>query len=465
MSGSRLALVADDQRLASAIGLHLKKISGQRPLLATFATIREHLGPDTDGTLVLVISSAADARAAASLVHEISLQKWPPIIVITTHGEHCRSKDLASIEGYISRQISWPEDSVVLTDLLGARMSQGQPFMDMEGETLEQMIARRLLHWTPSLFAMVDRIALAGAHDVTVLLSGETGTGKTHLARLIHDCSPRKAERFLVVPCGALSANLVESEFFGHTKGAFTGADRPKVGKFAAAGNGTLLLDEIDSLGFEQQANLLRVIETGEYEPVGSNETQICTARIIVASNWNLDEAVERGKFRRDLYYRLNVMSFHLPPLRERVQDIAPLVRGMAARFSTKFHKALLDISVEAMGALEAFPWPGNIRQLENVVQQAVLVSSGPQLLLQHLPAPVQEVGVMTTNGDGNGSTEGLFHNREIAERSIIQRALVSSGYSRARAANALGISRVTLYKKMKKYGLMDVPLQSAQAQ
>jgi two-component system response regulator HydG len=464
MSGSRLALVADDQRLASAIGPHLKKISGQRPLLATFATIREHLGHDTDGTLVLVISSAADARAAASLVHEISLQKWPPIIVITTHGEHCRSKDLAAIEGYISRQISWPEDSVVLTDLLGARMSQGQPFMDIEGETLEQMIARRLLRWTPSLFAMVDRIALAGVHDVTVLLSGETGTGKTHLARLIHDCSPRKAERFLVVPCGALSANLVESEFFGHTKGAFTGADRPKVGKFAAAGNGTLLLDEIDSLGFEQQANLLRVIETGEYEPVGSNETQICTARIIVASNWNLDEAVERGKFRGDLYYRLNVMSFHLPPLRERVQDIAPLVRGMAARFSTKIHKSLFDISFEAMGALEAFPWPGNIRQLENVVQQAVLVSSGPQLLLQHLPAPVQEVGVVTTNGDGNGSTEGLFHNREIAERSIIQRALVSSGYSRARAANALGISRVTLYKKMKKYGLMDVPLQSAQS-
>jgi len=342
----------------------------------------------------------------------------------------------------------------------------GEDFMDIDGETLEQMIARRLLHRTPSLFTMVDRIALAGAHDVPVLLSGETGTGKTHLARLIHDCSPRKAERFLVVSCGALSAKLVESEFFGHTKGAFTSADRPKVGKFAAAGNGTLLLDEIERIGFEQQANLLRAIETGEYEPVGSNETQICTARIIVASNWNLDEAVERGKFRRDLYYRLKVMSFHLPPLRERVQDIAPLVRGMAARFSTKFHKALFDISVEAMDALEAFPWPGNIRQLENAVQQAVLVSSGSQLLLQHLPAPVQAVGgVVPTNGDGNGSPESMFHTLDIAERSIIQRALVSSGYSRARAANALRISRVTLYKKMKKHGLMDVPLQSAQLQ
>src|SRR5204862_3540762 len=147
-----------------------------------------------------------------------------------------------------------------------------------------------------------------------VLLTGETGTGKTYLARLIHEYSPRRKEPFLVVPCGALAANLIESEFFGHTKGAFTGADRPKVGKFAAAGEGSILLDEIDALGLEQQANLLRVIETGEYEPVGSNETSRSQARLVVASNWDLEEAVEAGKFRRDLYYRLNVMSFHLPP-------------------------------------------------------------------------------------------------------------------------------------------------------
>src|SRR5207237_8553360 len=144
------------------------------------------------------------------------------------------------------------------------------------------------------------------------LLTGETGTGKTYLARLVHECSPRKDHRFLVVPCGALSANLVESEFFGHTKGAFTGADRPKIGKFAAAGDGTLLMDEIDALGLEQQANLLRVIETGEYEPVGSNETLHCSARMIVASNWILEVAVDCGKFSRGLYYRLASMSFSL---------------------------------------------------------------------------------------------------------------------------------------------------------
>jgi transcriptional regulator with PAS, ATPase and Fis domain len=294
---------------------------------------------------------------------------------------------------------------------------------------------------------------------VTVLLTGETGTGKTYLARLMHDCSPRKADPFLTVPCGAQPANLVESAFFGHVKGAFTGADRSKIGKFEAAGNGTILLDEIDTLGLEQQAGLLRVIETGEFEPVGSNETKCCSARIIVASNWDLEEAVQKGKFRQDLYYRLNVMSFHLPPLRERVQDIQPLVRGMAARFNTKFKKELFDISPHALEALETFPWPGNIRQLENFIQQAVLVSSGPELRLEHLPQQVRDYRPAGWEALPRAHHDTLEHNREVVERNVIQRALASHGYSRANAARALGISRVTLYKKMKKYGLMRAPL------
>jgi len=265
----------------------------------------------------------------------------------------------------------------------------------------------------------------------------------------------------MVVPCGALVANLVESELFGHVKGAFTGAERLKVGKFEAVGEGTLLLDEIDTLGLDQQANLLRVIETGEYEPVGSTQTQICRARIIAASNWDLEEAVEQGRFRQDLYYRLNVMSFYLPPLRERRQDIAPLARGMVATFARKFRKPLFEISPAAIAALESFPWPGNIRQLENVTQQAVLVSSGPELQLQHLARPVQDCASGATV---SAAPSSLTQNREVLERSVIQRALVNHNYNRARAAGALGISRVTLYKKMKKYGLMDVPAPEAEA-
>jgi two-component system, NtrC family, response regulator HydG len=463
MSGSRLVLVADDVRLSNAIGAHLKKSIGHPPLLCQFGVVREFLGQDRDGVLVLAASTLEEVKAVQRLTQEICLQGWPPAILVVSADAAAGSRELDGIHAYIVRHLVWPDESSLLSGLVRERMGRGRNFSGPDKETLEESIGRRLLNWTPSLLPMVERIALAGAHDVTVLLTGETGTGKTYLARLVHDCSARKAHRFLVVPCGALAANLVESEFFGHVKGAFTGADRPKLGKFAAAGNGTLLLDEIDSLGLEQQANLLRVIETGEFEPVGSNETQHCTARIIVASNWNLDEAVERGKFRCDLYYRLNVMSFHLPPLRERVQDIAPLVRGMAARFNTKFMKDLFNISPEAMAALEAFPWPGNIRQLENVVQQAVLVSSGHELLVSHLPHPVQEYA-NTRSRDKTPSDDSLFHTRELAERTIIQRALSSCGYRLARAAKILGISRVTLYKKMRKYGLMEVGEHDASA-
>jgi transcriptional regulator with PAS, ATPase and Fis domain len=335
---------------------------------------------------------------------------------------------------------------------------QGQDTQVVETGQQHRQIAQSLRSSTPSLLPLVDRIETAAEHDVIVLLTGETGTGKTYLGRLIHESSTRKDRCFLAVACGALAANLIESAFFGHAAGAFTGADRARIGKFAAAGNGTLLLDEIDALSLDQQAKLLRVIETGEYEPVGSNETQVSAARLIVASNWNLEEAIEQGTFRRDLYYRLNVLSLHLPPLRERLQDIAPLVRGFVARFNQKFARQVTEISPDALAALERFPWPGNIRQLENAIQQAVLVASGPVLEGQYLPQPVWEQASARLAGSRVNSGASLFEARALAEKNRVQRALASCCYNRARAAASLGISRVTLYKKMKKYGLTGVP-------
>src|SRR5262249_40574602 len=298
MPGSSVALVADDKHLADAIAVHLHKHTGQSPLLCSFASAGELLAPHCDGLLLLAIRSAADQESAMRLVQDISLHRFPTAIVIV-EGRDGAAR-LQALAPHVSHGLCWPAEAGLLSQLV-RQHANSHPFQ-RRPESLEELLRSCLLAQTPSLLPLVDRIALACTHHVTVLLTGETGTGKTFLARLIHDHSPRKHNRFLTVSCGALAANLVESEFFGHVKGAFTGADRPKVGKFSAVGAGTLFLDEIDTLGLEQQATLLRVIETGEFEPVGSIETLKCKARLIVASNLNLEDAVERGRFRSDLY-------------------------------------------------------------------------------------------------------------------------------------------------------------------
>jgi DNA-binding NtrC family response regulator len=453
--GNHLALVTGASGPAAALKKYLTATLGREPFSSDRDAIRARLGRDTPGVLVLTALLPEEVEPVRLLVQEAHLRQWPLTFLIVEGEEVAGTGELARLDPYVAGRLTWPADAARLAESLRKRAENACEFRDAGELAPHAEISRRLLTHTPSLLPLMERVGLAAAHDVTVLLTGETGTGKTFLGRLIHDCSPRRQHPFVVVPCGAQPANLVESAFFGHVKGAFTGADRNRVGKLAAAGEGTILLDDIDTLGVEQQAGLLRVIETGEYEPVGSNETHVCRARIIVTSNRDPDEAVREGLLREDLYYRLNVMSFHLPPLRERLLDIPPLVRGLTARFNTKFRKDLFEISPDALAALEAFPWPGNIRQLENILQQAVLASTGPWMVLEHLPESVRE-HLPALNGrgkNGRGSTS-LLRNRETFERQLIESTLMAHNYSRSRAARALGISRVTLYNKIKKYGL-----------
>jgi DNA-binding NtrC family response regulator len=457
----RLVLAAADPRPAHALQAHLAKALQLTAPVVRFEDVPNLLTPETDGDVLLVAADPADAGAVEAVVRETKVQQFPPGLAVA-EADAVRGRGLlAGLDPHLAGRWAWPQEARELTAWARRGLEPGTPFADPATETVAQRVRRRLINHTPSLTAMVEQLCIAAAHDVTVLIEGETGTGKTFLAKLIHDGSARRANRFLVVACGTLSGNLIASEFFGHTKGAFTSADGAKVGKFAAAGEGTLLLDEIDTIGLEHQANLLRVIETGEFEPVGGNETQVSRARVIAATNWNLADAVERGTFRRDLYYRLQVLSFHLPPLRYRPEDVGPLVRGMVARYGTKFGKRLYAVSPDALRALEAFPWPGNIRQLENAVQQAVLTSAGPELAAHHLPPLVHartavSAGPVVPVLGGIGGT--LKQSRETTERANIVRALERAGQSRTRAAQYLGVSRVTLYKKMKKYGLFARP-------
>jgi DNA-binding NtrC family response regulator len=307
---------------------------------------------------------------------------------------------------------------------------------------------------------MMDQVRTVAPQETTVLLTGETGTGKTHLARLIHELSPRRELPFLVVNCGALSSGLIESEMFGHVRGAFTGADRDRAGKFQEVGTGTLLLDEIDALPLALQAKLLRAVEERVFEPVGSNKSQPMKARLIAASNRALDQEAASGRFRSDLYYRLNVVGFTLPPLRHRRWTIGPLANHYVEEFSGKNGRPVRTLSSEVVRVLEGFAWPGNVRELRNVIERAVALCPSPEIQLDDLPAiirpaePSPEVS-MAARATPTAAPATLARTTEEAEIARITEVLVKHGNNRLRAALELGISRMTLYKKLHKYGLM----------
>ena len=244
----------------------------------------------------------------------------------------------------------------------------------------------------------MEQVRRVATQDTTILLGGETGTGKTRLARHIHELSPRRDLPFLVINCGALSASLIESEMFGHVKGAFTGADRDRTGKFAEVERGTLLLDEIDSLPLALQAKLLRAVEERIFEPVGSNKSLPVQARLIAASNRPLDQEAAAGRFRLDLYYRLNVVSFTLPPLRDRREMIAHLASNFIAEFAARSGREIDGISAEALRALQAHDWAGNIRELRNVIERAVVLCPGREIQVDDLPEQFHRNGTAVSS-------------------------------------------------------------------
>jgi DNA-binding NtrC family response regulator len=328
-----------------------------------------------------------------------------------------------------------------------AIMGEGNPFLYVPSAPMGRLMEQ------------VERVA---PQETTILLGGETGTGKTRLAKLIHEISPRRNEPFLVVNCAALPANLMESEMFGHVRGAFTGADRDRAGKFTDAGRGTILLDEIDALPLTLQAKFLRVVEERTFEAVGANRSLTLQARLIVASNRDLEEEANAGRFRTDLYYRLNVVGFFLPPLRERRDVIRPLVHRLVADFATRNRRSVTGITEEALQALEAYHWPGNIREMRNVIERGVALCPGTEVELADLPEALRQLVEDTRPAPAPSAAAAplragatLAQTKEEAEAAFILAALKRNDNNRLRAALELGISRMTLYKKLHRYGLI----------
>jgi len=308
-----------------------------------------------------------------------------------------------------------------------------------------------LIGQAPNFEALLRSAKMVASTDVTVLLVGETGTGKEVLANALQNHSPRKGRPYITLNCAALPESLVESELFGHRRGAFTGAVGNQTGRLLAADGGTLFMDEVDSLPLPVQAKLLRFLETGEIQPVGDTQAQHVDVRIIAATNTELEKKIEIGEFRRDLYYRLNVVPLEIPPLRERMGDIHLLLNHFLKQFAEEHRLPPCTLSKAALARLQEHPWPGNVRELRNVCERLSILLAGRVIDENNLPheiiapAPSQKGGFVLPEG-------GI--ELEKVEVDLIKQALARTNGNRSQAARLLGISRDTLLYRMQKYGI-----------
>lgn len=309
----------------------------------------------------------------------------------------------------------------------------------------------QLIGQSPNFEALLRSARMVALTDVTVLVVGETGTGKEVLAKALQQQSPRAERPFVTINCAALPEALAESELFGHKRGAFTGAIGNQVGRLAAAHGGTVFLDEVDSLALPLQAKLLRFLETGEIQAVGEASTSKVDVRVIAATNADLNDRISRGEFRKDLYYRLNVVPLEIPPLRERLGDVQVLIAHFMQQFTQDHSLPTAKISKQALNRLIHYPWPGNVRELRNVCERLCILMAG-QLIEEHNLPPEIIVGVPSQRADFALPEEGI--NLEEVEIELIRQALARTGGNRTRAAKLLGISRDTLLYRMQKHGI-----------
>ncbi|MBE3602572.1 sigma-54-dependent Fis family transcriptional regulator [bacterium] len=301
------------------------------------------------------------------------------------------------------------------------------------------------------VMTLIEQVAPSSA---SVVVTGESGTGKELVARTIHELSPRRAGPYVAINCAALPETLMESELFGHERGAFTGADRRREGCFESADGGTLLLDEIGEMRPELQAKLLRVLEDGRIRRLGGSAEIAVDVRVLAATNRDLEAAIREGRFREDLYYRLNVFTIELPPLAERPDDVATLAEHFLKTIPPPEGKTVTGIENEALELMKAYRWPGNVRQLRNVIERALIVTRGPLIGVADLPADLRR-------GGGSGGSGGVFEVRlgtslDDVERELIKRTIEFAGGNKSRAAELLGVSLKTLYNRLDRYGARD---------
>ncbi|MBP5673948.1 MAG: sigma-54-dependent Fis family transcriptional regulator [Victivallales bacterium] len=396
-------------------------------------------------------------------VRTVSARKNAPLVImLTAYGSVQTAVEALKVGAY--DYLSKPVDLDNLEMMIDRGMKVLRDRTEKNGAVGEGG-AVNIIGSSAAMTAVLDSIRQVATTKATVLVTGESGTGKELVAQAIHKLSPRANKAFKPVHCAALSENLLESELFGHEKGAFTGANERVAGRFEMADGGTLFLDEIGEISLAVQVKLLRVLETHQFERVGGSETLTVDVRVVAATNRDLKAMVEQGTFREDLFYRLNVVNIRIPALRERREDIPEILDYYLKKSAADNGKDVSDISPEALGILMAYDWPGNVRELRNCVERMVVFARGATLTVTDVPVDIRsavgeqfEVKPASTEKPSAERTELLRDviglNVKENEKSLIMKALEECGGNRSKAAQKLNISRRTLYRKLHEYGL-----------
>ena len=446
-----LLLVDDDVAHRTMLKAHLAG-EGYQIVEADDGDIGVHLVKQRNIDLVLLDLKMKRMGGMEALAEILQLKPELPVIIITAFSSV--ENAVAAIKEGAFDYVTKPIDSDAL--LLTVRRALEYKHLQQENISLKQQLGEKfdlgpLIGSSQPMQELAETLALVAPSDATVLITGESGTGKELVAGAVHHNSSRRQGSFVKINCAALHENLLESELFGHEKGAFTGAAEQRKGRFELADKGTLFLDEIGDMSLTTQAKILRVLQEGEFERLGGTQTIKVDVRLIAATHKDLQQMIADGSFRQDLFFRLSVVPLHLPPLRERPMDIPTLAQHFLGRYCEKNRKDIRSFQAEALEALLVYRWPGNIRELENAIERAVILCLDEQILLQHLPLQVRQA--YSVDGDRPFAIRPGVTLKNM-EKELILSTLKQTENNRTRAAEILGVTRQTLQNKLKEYRL-----------